>query len=217
MFGERFARHVTRQYRRRGLDRTARRMVAFLDMEGLDGVSVLEIGGGVGDIQLELLKRGAERSTNLELSPAYDAAAVQLAREAGLQDRVDRRLADLATDADAAAPADVVVLHRVVCCYPDYERLLAAAATHAERLLVFSHPPANGVARVIVGAQNLVHRLRGSRFRVFTHPPEDMVEVLEAHGMRPVYRHRGLAWRVVGLRAAHPGETARPRAAGPTS
>jgi 16S rRNA G966 N2-methylase RsmD len=199
MFGERFARHVTRQYRRRGLDRTARRMVAFLDEQGLDGATVLEIGGGVGDIQLELLKRGAERTTNLELSPAYDADAGQLAREAGLQDRVDRRLADLATDADAAAPADLVVLHRVVCCYPDYERLLAAAATHAERLLVFSHPPANGVARVIVGAQNLVHRLRGSRFRVFTHPPEDMVEVLEAHGLLPVYRHRGLAWRVVGL------------------
>jgi magnesium-protoporphyrin O-methyltransferase len=27
------------------------------------------------------------------------------------------------------APTDLV-LHRVVCCYPDYQRLLAAAADH---------------------------------------------------------------------------------------
>ena len=55
MFGPRFARHLATRYRKRGLDKTAARMVAYLVDRGLDGASVLEIGGGVGDIQLALL------------------------------------------------------------------------------------------------------------------------------------------------------------------
>jgi magnesium-protoporphyrin O-methyltransferase len=72
-------------YRRRGLDRTARRMVAFLEERGPRGATVLEVGGGVGEIQLELIKRGAMRTVNLELSPSYEEEARRLLREAGLR------------------------------------------------------------------------------------------------------------------------------------
>jgi hypothetical protein len=77
---------------------------------------------------------------------------------------VTRRLLNIATSPEAVEPADVVVLHRVVCCYPDYERLLAAAASHAQRLLVFSHPPRNVLTKMIVGCANVLQRLRGSDF-----------------------------------------------------
>jgi magnesium-protoporphyrin O-methyltransferase len=36
-----------------------------------------------------------------------------------------------------------MVLHRVMCCYPDYARLLGAAADHARHALVFSYPARN--------------------------------------------------------------------------
>jgi len=74
-FDRRFARRAADRYRRRGLDRTAQRMVAFLEERGLEGATVLEVGGGAGEIQLELLKRGATRTLNLELSPGYDEEA----------------------------------------------------------------------------------------------------------------------------------------------
>ena len=67
-FTPRFARRMATRYRKRGLDQTARRMVEFLEQRGIEGATVLEIGGGVGEIQIELLKRGAARSVNLELS-----------------------------------------------------------------------------------------------------------------------------------------------------
>jgi magnesium-protoporphyrin O-methyltransferase len=198
-FGPRFARQVARRYRRRGPDKAARQMLEFLQREGIEGLTVLELGGGIGEIQLELLKRGARSSLNLELSPAYDAEAQRLIREAGLVGRAERRLHDIAVDPDGVEAADIVVLHRVVCCYPDYERLLTAAAGHARRMLVFSHPPRNAASRLLVGAQNLVFRLKRSRFRTFAHPPAAMLAVLERHGLQHAFTHDGFVWHVAGL------------------
>ncbi len=174
-------------------------MLAFLEHEGIEGATVLEVGGGVGELQVELLKRGAVRASNLELSPAYDDEAARLLREAGVEERAERRLHDLAADPDGVEAADVVVLNRVVCCYPDYERLLGAAADHARRLLVFSYPPRNLISRLMIGAQNLFFRLRGKEFRTFAHPPERMLVVPERLGLRRVYAHHPVIWQIAGF------------------
>ncbi len=190
---------MANRYRKRGLDRAARQMVDFLSQRGVEGWTVLEIGGGVGEIEIELLQRGAAHAVNLELSSAYDAEAAQLLSETGLQERAERRVHDIAADPAGVEPADVVVLHRVVCCYPDYERLLEAAAEHAQRLVVFSHPPRNVVSRLLFACQNLSFKLRRMDFRTFAHPPADMLAVLEQRGLRHTFSHRGLVWHVAGL------------------
>jgi magnesium-protoporphyrin O-methyltransferase len=174
-------------------------MVEFLELRGIEGATVLEIGGGVGEIQIELLKRGAARSVNLELSPAYDEEATRLLREAALEDRAERRLHDLAVEPDGVEPADIVVLHRVVCCYPDYERLLGAAAGRARRLLVFSYPPRNVVSRLFIAAENLGLRLLRKQYRSYAHPPPAMLGVLGERGLRRTFAHHTHVWQVAGL------------------
>jgi 2-polyprenyl-3-methyl-5-hydroxy-6-metoxy-1,4-benzoquinol methylase len=198
-FNQRFARRLANRYRKRGLDKSARTMVEFLRALGIEGATVLEVGGGVGEIEIELLKAGAARAQNLELSPAYEQQARTLAGQAGVQGRIDWRIHDLAQDPGAVAPADLVVLHRVVCCYPDYERLLAAAADHARRALVFSYPPRNPLSLAFYGVFNLVMRLTRSSFRGFAHPPGAMLAVLEDHGLRRTHERHSRIWQVAGL------------------
>jgi 2-polyprenyl-3-methyl-5-hydroxy-6-metoxy-1,4-benzoquinol methylase len=198
-FNPRFAHRVAARYRKRGVDKTARRMIAFLEQRGIEGATVLEVGGGVGEIQLELLKRGAAHAVSLELSAAYDDDARKLLWEAGLEDRADRRLRDIADGEDGIEQADVVVLHRVVCCYPDYERLLTAVAEHAQRLVVFSYPRRNAISRLVVAAQNLSFKLLRREFRTFAHPPAAMLAVLTKRGLRPTFDHHGLVWQVAGF------------------
>ncbi len=197
MFGERFARHVAARYRKRGIDGPSRRMVDWLVAQGIEGASVLEIGGGVGEIQLDLLRRGAAGTTNLELSPGYEAAATALAAEAGMTDRVHRVLGDLAVDGSVAEPADVVVMHRVVCCYPDLAALLGAAADHARRAVVFTHPPRNLLSRGMVRTANAGQRLIGREYRTFVHPPEAMVQILAEHGFTARRLPSGPIWQVL--------------------
>jgi hypothetical protein len=196
MFGARFAHRMATRYRRKGLDPTARRMVELLEDCGVRGATVLEIGGGVGEIGLELLRRGAASATNLEISPGYEEEAAALIAEAGMGGRVDRRLVDIAADPRAVPPADVVVAHRVVCCYPDYPRLLGSAADHARRQLVFSFPPRNAATRAVVGTQNGLFRLVRREYRAFAHPPGAMLGVLADHGLRAAVAHRGPVWQV---------------------
>lgn len=199
MFGSRFARRLASRYRKRGPDKTATRMAAYLADRGIEGASVLEIGGGVGDLQLELLRNGAARTTNLELVDAYDDEALELAKAEGVSDRITRRRVDVAATPDAVEVHDIVVLHRVVCCYPDYELLLTAAADHAARMLVFSHPPRNWVSRALIAVQNGGFRVARKSFRTFVHPPKAMVAVAEGRGLRTDYTHHGMAWHIVGL------------------
>ncbi len=198
-FSQRFARRTARRYRRRGLTPSAADLVEFLAGQELSGASVLEIGGGVGHLQLELLKAGAAHVTNLEISDSYEAEAVALMDEARMSERVTRRLVDIAESPEAVESADFVLLHRVVCCYPDYERLLTAAGSHARTALAFSHPPANAAARLIIGFENLVRRLRRDPFRAFVHPPAEMMRVLERQGLSPQLSKRSRGWDVVGL------------------
>jgi 16S rRNA G966 N2-methylase RsmD len=198
-FSARMATRAAESYRKNGIDKTARRMLAFLEKHGIAGASVLEIGGGVGELQIELLKRGAASTLNLELSVGYDGEATRLLREAGFEGRVARRLHDLAAEPDGVEAADVVILHRVVCCYPYYQRLLGAAADHARRLLVFSYPPRNVVSRLLLGSENLLLRLRRKEFRAFVHPPARMLAVVEDRGLRQTYAHEPLVWQIAGF------------------
>jgi 2-polyprenyl-3-methyl-5-hydroxy-6-metoxy-1,4-benzoquinol methylase len=198
-FNQRFARRLATRYRKRGLNKTARTMVQFLRQLDIEGASVLEIGGGVGEIEIELLQAGAARAQNLELSPAYQQEAHTLAGQAGLQGRIDWRIHDLAEDPEAVGPADLVILHRVVCCYPDYERLLGAAADHARRALVFSYPPRTPLSRAFYRGFNLVMWLTRSGFRGFAHPEGAMLGVLEDRGLRRTFQHRSRIWQVAGL------------------
>ena len=191
------ARREAARYRSKGLGAASRWVVDVVRERGIEGRSVLEPGGGVGAVEIELLKAGAARSTVVELSPGYEEVAAELAREAGVAERMERHVGDFA--ADGTEPADVVVLHRVVCCYPDYELLLGAAAEKARQTLVFTYPPRNVVSRALLGLVNLWLRLRGMEFRTFAHPPEQMTDVVRRAGFEPYARRRGGIWRGIAL------------------
>lgn len=195
MFDDRFARSVARRYRRRGLTTVERRMVDRLAASGLSGRTILEIGGGVGEIQLELLRRGAAHTTNLELSSAYEREASNLLSESGLQDRASRIVGlDVAVDGDRIDAADYVVLHRVVCCYPHAARLLESAAAHARLGLVFSHPPRTWLTRMLVALDNSWTRVRGHEYRGYVHSPDAMYAVLSRAGLTVSPLHRRPIW-----------------------
>lgn len=202
IFSERSARSEARRYRRRGLDRLSRRIAELVAERGIAGRTVLEVGGGVGALQIELLRAGAERATNVELTPTYEEAAGQLLREAGVQDRVERRVADFVEAAGRVDGSDWVILNRVLCCYPDMPRLTRAAAEHARGTLVLTFPNHRWWTRLGLTLANLGLRLLRVQFQVFMHPPGAILAEAERHGLRTLLSRRGFIWQVVALERA---------------
>ncbi len=196
VFDDREARRNARNYRRKGLDDVATRLVGFLTAQGVQDSTVLEVGGGIGAIQLELLRAGAARTVNVELSPAYEAVARELLEETRMLDRVQRHVADFAGGPEAFPGADTVVMHRVVCCYPDMPRLVGGAAGRARRHLAMSYPRDAWWVRAGLTVGNLLYRARRTGFRGYLHRPQDILATAAAQGFRPTMQHRGWVWEL---------------------
>jgi magnesium-protoporphyrin O-methyltransferase len=207
LFSARQARLDARRYRRRGLGGTSRDLVELAG--DVSGESVLEVGGGVGAIELELLAAGAERATSVELSGEYEDVAAELLAERGLGDRADRRVGDFV--AEPVEPHDVVVMHRVVCCYPDVDALVVAGAACARRLLLLTYPQERPWTRVGVRVVNLFMRLNGSDFRAFVHPVKQMSAAAREHGLElAAQRRRGIFWESAAFERLPAGAAGNP-------
>lgn len=199
VFSERSARLEAKRYRRRGLDGTSRRIVDYLKNQGVEDRTVLEVGGGIGAVQIELLKAGAASAVSIELTPTYEEVARELLREAGLADRVDRRVMDFAEADGAVERADIVIMNRVICCYPDMPKLAGAAADHAGEMLVMSYPRGSWWIRGGLALSNLGLRVFRREFHVFAHPPAQILGTSELHGLRTVLDQAGLIWTVAAF------------------
>jgi 2-polyprenyl-3-methyl-5-hydroxy-6-metoxy-1,4-benzoquinol methylase len=193
-FSSKVAQRDLRRYRRRGADATTRLMLAELRRWPLEGRRLLDVGGGIGIIGKELAGNGVVDAIIVEASPAYLEVA---RREAGSQYRSRASqfiLGDFAVIAGTLPDADVVTLDRVVCCYPDPDALLVAAAARTRQLLAFTYPRDRWYVRSMFALANFWLRLTGKKFRAFVHAPERMAVVLEAAGLARTAQRETLVW-----------------------
>jgi 2-polyprenyl-3-methyl-5-hydroxy-6-metoxy-1,4-benzoquinol methylase len=197
VFGERTARHDLERYRRRGPSKPTRRLLEAVRREGIEDASVLDVGGGVGVIQYELLDAGAARATAVEAASAFVRVARDETRRLGLGDRIEHHTGDFVELADGIEPADVVTLDRVICCYPDMESLVGRSADRARRVYALVYPQDRWWVGLGIRATNLFMRVSRKAYRAYLHRAEDVDAVARAHGLAPkLTRRAGPIWQV---------------------
>jgi 2-polyprenyl-3-methyl-5-hydroxy-6-metoxy-1,4-benzoquinol methylase len=202
MFSERSARAQARSYRRSGLDATSRRIVEQVREQGVEGLTLLEVGGGIGAIQIELLRAGLSRAISVELTDTYEESAAELVREAGFEDRVQRTVMDFVNAGAEIGAADIVVMNRVICCYPDLPRLAGEAAEHARGRLVMSFPKERWWTRALVRMANVGMAITRREFRIFVHPTAQILAAGEQHGLKLSVNRPGVFWQIVTMQRA---------------
>jgi hypothetical protein len=200
IFTPRFARRSLENLRRKGLGDIERRMVALAAEPGVEDARVLEIGGGVGALQAELLAAGAARGEVVEIVAAYEPYARELARERGLEERTTFRVVDVLDEPEAVEPADVVLLNRVVCCSPNGVELARRSAELSTRTLVLSFPRDAVWVRFGVRLVNAGLAVFGRSFRLFAHPRRALVAAAEGEGLSLAGGWRGALWELTAFR-----------------
>jgi SAM-dependent methyltransferase len=199
-FGRETARRELGRFRRRGPRHTTQLLLDDLRAAGIADASLLDIGGGIGAIHHTLLDAGAREAVQVDVSPDYIAAARDEAGRRNHDDRVRFVHGDFVEVASDLPSADVVTLDRVICCYPDMDRLVDNAARKARRLFGAVYPRDAWWVRPVVRAINLILRIRRTAFRVFVHPPAAIDDVLRRHGFERAALHRTAVWEVAVYR-----------------
>jgi len=196
LFGPKLAESDLRSYRRKGPNRTTRLILEELRRHPLQGARLLDVGGGIGVLGLELLAAGFGAVVQVDASPAYLAVARRQFAERGWAERAVLLAGDFASLATPPEPADVVTLDRVVCCYPDFEALLERAAGCTRRLLALSYPRDRWYIRWVIALENLWRRITRDAFRSFVHSPARLAAVLERSDLRRIARRGNASWVV---------------------
>ena len=196
-FSTREAEADLRRYRERGPDGTTQALIKAIVAEGIEGSTLIDIGAGVGAIQLALLDAGAARATSVDATEAYVEVARAEARRRGYADRVDARLGLFEAVADEIESADVVTLDRVVCCDPDLPGLLSRVSERARRMVGLVYPREtwwNRLAARVMDAWSWVTR---DPTRWHLHATADIDRILTGAGFKRREVDRSLVWQVV--------------------
>ena len=195
-FSTKAAEDDLRSYRRNGAGRATRSLIDAIRGQGIEGASLLDVGGGVGAIQLELLEAGLATAESVDASEGYVAVARAEAARRGLADRTSHRLGTLSELADAVGPADVVTLDKVVCCNADLPLLLGDVVLRARRMIGLVYPRDrwwNGIAAAALAAWG---RLTRDSTRWYLHPEAEVDGILRSAGFERRDVDRTFIWQV---------------------
>jgi SAM-dependent methyltransferase len=184
-------------YHSKGPDRTTRMLLDMIEANTEDHATILDVGGGIGVIDHELLKTHASTAVLVEASPAYLKAAHEEAREAELLDRMEIVAGDFVRRADGIEAADIVTLDRVMCCYPHADELVAASASRARKLYGLVLPRDRWYVRWVLRLANLRSWLKRSPYRAHAHTNTRIDDQVRALGLRPRSEAFTFFWRVV--------------------
>ena len=195
-FSEKEAKSQLKEYRRKGPARQTRLILEAIRSLGTKNISLLDIGGGIGVIHHELLDDVARTATHVDASSAYLKQAREESARRRHSERVNFVHADFTDIANDLPETDVVTLDRVVCCYPDYRRLLTASAGHSRQALALTYPRETWYLRIGFPIMNFIQRLRRDPFRIFLHPVSEMDSLLRQEGLKRVALRRLFVWEM---------------------
>jgi hypothetical protein len=197
IFDQGTAERDLKTYRAQGPGTTTRLLIEALKAARIENLTLLDIGGGVGAIQHELLKDGASSAIAIDASSAYLQAARQEAERQGHANRIAYHQGDFVELATQLPQADIVTLEKVICCYPDMRALVGLSSAHAGKLYGVVFPRDSWWMQLGGRVINLFLRLQRSTFRFFVHPTEAIEAVVRANGLERRYYRKTLLWQVI--------------------
>ncbi len=197
-FDQKYVANKLKKYRRNGPKKTTLQLIEALQSEGIEGMTLLDIGGGIGDIQHALLKSGVTFAVDNEASSAYLEACRQEAERLGHPDRIRHIQGNFVDLAQEIPPADIVTLDRVICCYDDMPGLVNLSVQKARKFYGVVYPLDRWWIKLGMSIYyNARYWLKRIPMRNFVHPSEAVDAIIKNNGLkRSFYRVMG-PWQVV--------------------
>ena len=196
MFDKKAANRQLKRYLKKGPSKTTSMLLDAINKKGVQGLNFLDIGGGIGAIQYDLIKAGASNGTSIEASSAYIDVVKEETLKNGLAERVNFKQGDFTTTATDVDSADIVTLDKVICCYDDMSELVGLSSKLARKIYAVIYPRDVWWTKLALLMVNFYPRIKGSSFRVFIHPTKKVEEIIFGNGLKRNYYATTLFWQV---------------------
>jgi magnesium-protoporphyrin O-methyltransferase len=193
-FFSRFAKRHRKRYARRGFEHSQKQLLEGLSRAGFQNASLLEIGSGVGALHQHLLQQGAASAVGVDLSAPMLREAEAAAEGARLRERVTYREGDFVDLEANLADADVVILDKVICCYPDPNNLVDRSLNRTKRVYAITVPRDRLFNHLGVVLLGFFLWLLRSPFRSFVHDPQAIEARIKAHHFKKTYENQTFIW-----------------------
>lgn len=196
LFDEKSAKKQARRFRKGKVHKPTRILISALQKVVNSHDSLLDIGAGIGIIQHELLSDHIKSITNVDAASGYLKIAEHEAERAGFSDRVNYLSGDFIALANQIDAHQIVTLDKVVCCYPDAEKLLELSVSRSESLLGIVYPRDNFANRFFQLLGRVYFRVIGNPFRFFIHKDAMVDDVFRQNNFRLVSHDLTLLWQI---------------------
>lgn len=197
IFNAKTARREIRRYKKRGPRKTTRWLIEGVAKHLKEHyLSLIDIGGGIGAIQYGLINKGIAQVNSIDASSAYHDLAAKMAGKLGVADNIRRTHGDFTDDSIRPKPADIVTLDRVICCYPDMQKLVSKSAGLANHIYAVVFPRER---KILKWSLPIVHwglKIRRIPFRVYIHPTKDVDTIVQQKGFRLSQIRKSIIWQV---------------------
>ncbi len=185
------------RYKKSGLSQSSRLLMRFFEEEGITGKRILDLGCGAGAFAVETLKGRAGSVVGVDLSPEMIKTAGQLALANGFVAKAKFQLGNAATM--DLPPSDIVVMDKVICCYPEYGPLLRNAVGTGGGTVGFVVPRDAGLMigplRLGVLIMNFFQRRR-NQTQFYLHPLSAVDRLLRESGFERKHKAGARFWLV---------------------
>lgn len=189
-----FASRYRRRFEKKGFEPSQKQLLEGLQQAGYRDAKVLEIGSGVGHLHQTLLEQGAASAVGIDLASRMVDEAQHWAEERKLAGRTDYLEGDFMEIHESLSGADVTVLDKVVCCYPDADGLVHASLKKTNRVYALTYPRNRWYIRTMMGISAFMLKLVRSDFRPYVHDPEMIEKWITETGFSKAYQNNNMVW-----------------------
>ena len=197
MFDAKMAGKEYKRYLRKGPLNMTKRLIEALKNEEIIGMSVIDIGGGIGAIHHGLLSSGAERAIDVDGSEAYIEKSKEEGQRLGHEDKTTYHFGDYVEYAETIGEADIVILDKVICCYKDMRELVTKSSHYARKIYGVVFPVDRWWVRWFLQVANVFVRVKSKEFRGYVHDENEIEDIIRSMGFERKFYYKNLIWQAI--------------------
>lgn len=189
-----FAKSYRKRFNKKGFEPSQQQLVNGISQAQFINKTLLDIGCGVGHLHQSLLEQGAKNAVGIELSDKMLLEAKDWAKQRGLTNKTTYIEGDFIELVNTLEVSDIVIMDKVVCCYPDADALINRSLEKCQDSIALTYPRKTWYTSLGTEILALILKLLGSSFRPYVHDPQQIELWITQQGFKKVFQKQTTIW-----------------------